>query len=117
MSQPSILTLRRRWCLEMAEQLHGYFNLGRRYNNDWDDDKAAKLIESFLPDTWDEAIAYSHEIDQLVQTVAKTVQPQDTSLGAQLRNALGFDDSAPLKLVLEAAIECALAAKNGEAKT
>ena len=115
MSQPSILTLRRRWCLEMAEQLEGHFEIEHMRMSSWDRDKAAKLIESFLPDTWDEALAYADEMDRQIDVVTITVNPPP-GLTTQLRDALGFHQGAPLRKVLEAAIECAKAAKNGEVK-
>lgn len=101
----TLLEVRRGLCLDIAEQLESTFGLVRVPS--WDVDKAADLIDSHLPDTYDEAELRSKEAEEYIQETLP--QREGPSLGERLREALGFHAGAPLRDVLEAAIGAALA--------
>ena len=100
-----LLTLRRRLCLEMAEQLQGQFHLSSRYSN-WDTDEAAVLLDSILPSTRDEAILEdAQRQEQLDAVLPPRPPPGVLSLPDQLREVLGLDYQYPLMATLQIAID------------
>lgn len=97
----NILQIRQGMCLEIAEQLEAEFRLGTRAHS-WDRDEAARLIDSRIPDTYDEAEARDKAIDAEIAKVLP--EPTVPSLGQRLRESMGFHAGASLRDVLEEAI-------------
>lgn len=93
------LQSRKRFCLELAEQINYQFNL---LKTEFDIDQCAKLIDSLLPYTYNESIEVAEEIDEAINEI---VVPKQPGLLQQLRIALGFDEKVSLNETLQAAIE------------
>ncbi len=94
--------LKIRWSLEVAEQIERQFNLERTA---FDVDKAAKMINAMLPQTWDEAIEEAEAWQKEDNNPSKV--PTKPGYMERLRMACGFapdDKNASLTMVLEAAI-------------
>lgn len=81
----SVLQVRAGLCLHIAELLDSHFFLSQDAKRwGWDVDKAAQLIDSILPDTYDEAAARDAELDEQIAAVA---QAPHEGIGDQLREA------------------------------
>lgn len=92
----TLLEARKGMCLDIAEQLEAHFGL--RPFPRWDVNEAAELIDSRLPDTYDEAELRAKETDDAIADLRP--QPQKPSVMDKLRAALGHTKDIDLRSTL-----------------
>jgi uncharacterized protein YlxP (DUF503 family) len=98
----SIIRDRRKMILRIAEQLQEHFNLNTQTMKSWDIDEACEIIDTELPQTYDEMEAEFNTASTYVE-VNRIGKP---SVLSQLREVLEItDDKIPLIEVVKAAIE------------
>lgn len=92
--------LNARIALDIVIDLEREWPYLRRFNLDWDSDKARQIIEMRLPLTTAEAEA---QMDEVMKAESIPV-PKEPSLIVQLRTALGLAEGASIRTILTTAI-------------
>lgn len=97
------IALKARWrlCYELAEQIERQFDLRR---TSYDVDQAAALVDSLLPDTYDELAEKSEDLDRVIAQTAAS-HPEGESPILRLRRSLSFGPEVSLGETLRAAAE------------